>query len=168
MTDDPVGVPAPPPDDEERRDHVVRELLPWRTTPLTECGRRVSDVATAITREQLVWRVKKLGQQRTAFTICMTCYGTAGHAPAWDTNPAGVLSRDMRRGGHGLVYRDWDRATGTHGPTKVDRLGAELHAVAALIAAHPDEFEERVQAAVQAAMFADRRRLADLQRKAQR
>lgn len=150
----------------ERRDHVVRERLPWRTDDITECGRPVEDVVSVITREQLQWRVKQHGQQRTAFTVCMTCWPTSTtHASAtWATHPTHLLSREMRRGSDGIVYIDYGRRrwnsddpppqpTGPH----VDRLSAELHAIAALIEAHRDEFDQRVQAASDAALFAARR-----------
>jgi hypothetical protein len=145
---------------DEPRDHVIRERLPWRSDDLTECGRPVSDVAGVITHEQLVWRVNQYGKQRTAFTVCMTCYTAANHSPQWATNPTGALTRDMRRG-FSMVYREFDRDTGTYGPVKVDRLSAELHAIAALIDAHREEFDQRVESATQAALFAERRRVAD-------
>lgn len=151
--------------DTERRDHVIRARLPWRTDDLTECGRPVEDVGSTITREQLRWRLKQYGQQRTAFTVCMTCWGVARSEDVWETNPTGMISRDMRRGRGAIVYYDYQRPvdgvpqqpTGPH----VDRLSVELHAIAEMIAAHRDEFDQRVQAATQAALFADRRRRAE-------
>jgi hypothetical protein len=140
------------------RNHIIREPLPWRSELLTECGRAVDDVASTITREQLVWRVKQYGQQRTAFTVCMTCYQTVNNSPRWDTHPAQVMARYIRSG---ITYSEYDRTTGEFGPVQVDRLGAELHAIAELIAAHREEFDERVTAASEAALFAHRRRLAD-------
>jgi hypothetical protein len=148
---------------DEPRDHVIRDSLPWRTDELTECGRAVSDVASIITKEQLVWRLKQYGQQRTAFTVCMTCFSAARDSARWETNPTGMLSRDMRRG-RMMTYRDYDRTSNTYGVVKVDRLSAELHAIAGLIEAHREEFDERVEASKQAALFAARRRAAEKQK----
>lgn len=151
---------------EERRDHVIRARLPWRTDDLTECGRALDDVATHITREQLLWRIKQDGQQRTAFTICITCWQTSNsHSRAtWETQPSEMLARESRRGRSGIVYYEYQRdgrpPTGPH----VDRLSAELHAMAALIEAHREEFDQRVTSASEAALFAERRRLAQQKR----
>jgi hypothetical protein len=127
---------------------------------MTECGRAVEDVASVIDVEQLKWRLRQWGQQRTAFTVCITCMNTAKDAPRWDTRPVGMLARDYRRG-HALVYRDYDRNTGQYGPVLVDQLGAELHAIAGLIEAHREEFDQRVESAKQAALFAARRSAAE-------
>jgi hypothetical protein len=165
----PIGTPGPEPEQQEPRDHILRELLPWRSEQLTECGRKAADVASTITREQLVWRVKKYGKQRTAFMVCMTCYQTANDAATWETQPGGVLSREMRRHPGGIVYYDQQRNPETHGYIRtgphVDTLDAELHAIAQLIEAHRDEFDQRVASATEAALFAHRRRVADRERK---
>ncbi|OYN76837.1 hypothetical protein [Mycolicibacterium sphagni] len=141
---------------DEPRDHVVRDRLPWRTDDLTECGRTLDDVASHITRDQLMWRLKEHGKQRTAFTVCMTCWQTASDRSreSWETNPTALLSRQMRRGAGGIVYFDYrDPARTPH----VDLMSAELHAIAALIEAHREEFDQRVAAASEAALFAHRR-----------
>lgn len=144
------------------RDHVIRARLPWRDDDLTECGRPINDVATTITADQLKWRLKEHGQQRTAFTVCITCWTTCRDRSrdSWEANPASLLMRDMHRSAHGIIYFDYARSadgqnvrTGPH----VDRLAAELHAIAKMIEAHRDEFDERVAAARDAALFTWRR-----------
>ena len=109
------------------RDHVRRLDLPWRETTMTECGRQLADVATWITREELVARVKTDGIQRAAYSTCMTCLETAKRWPAWSENPAQALSREL---GH------WGRPD--------EQTQVELRAIALLIAAHREEFDETV------------------------
>lgn len=124
---------------DERRDHVIRAMLPWRTEQFTECGRPVADVASVITVDQLKWRVKDYGQQRTAFTICMTCWSASGHQPdRFDDDPAAVLIREYQRQGTRAVAN-------------------EVRAVAALISAHRDEFDALLTGLDGAADFAARR-----------
>lgn len=105
------------------RDHIVRANLPWRERPLTECGRFTEDVKTTITRDAFLARLAKLGKQRTAFTICMTCATNVHRWPSTFTqNPVEAMRREV-----------WAHKT-------EDQLTAELRAIAELIAAHPDEF----------------------------
>lgn len=155
---------------QERRDHVIRLALPWRDELITECGRQVADCVTVITREQLQWRLKEHGQQRTAFTVCMTCWTTArDNSASWETHPAMMLSRELRRGHEGILHMDYGSRRWNSGgqppppPTgpHVDQTSAELHAIAQLIEAHREEFNQRVTQAGEAALFAHRRRRAD-------
>jgi hypothetical protein len=112
----------------EPLDHVLRDPLPWRDDHLTECGRATSDVAgNIITVAELVARFKKYGQQRTAFTVCMTCWERARYAREWTQNPEDVLLRELQR------VRDRDGSR--------EKMRAELQAIAALIAAHREEFD---------------------------
>lgn len=118
----------------EQRDHVVRAQLPWRTDQLTECGRELNDVASFITRDQLIGRVKEHGQQRTAFTVCMTCWTTASsHRYNWNSDPIATIAREASRcgGSYGHASPSPERS----------QLVAELRAIAALIDAHRDEFD---------------------------
>lgn len=109
-------------------DHVIRAPLPWRSEYLTECGRELSDVAAAITADQLAARIAEHGKQRTAFTVCITCWSTASsHRETWETDPIAVLHRETQRAGATLVNPRTDR------PGRVT-LTAELRAIAALIA----------------------------------
>lgn len=119
-------------------DHVIRAPLPWRSEQLTECGREVSDVAAAITQQQLVARVKEYGKQRTAFTVCITCWSTASsHRETWESDPIAVLYRETLRAGATHVMPRSDR------PERVV-LTAELRAIGALIEAHRDEFDQYI------------------------
>ncbi|WP_255785876.1 hypothetical protein [Mycobacteroides abscessus] len=136
----------------ERRDHVARATFPWRTEHLTECGRELSDVAAFISRDQLLDRIKEHGQQRTAFTICMTCWSTAAsHKENWETNPVAVMYRETQRAGAALA------APRPDAPERV-ALTAELRAIAALIHAHPDEFTDFITGLAQAHDIDDARR----------
>lgn len=119
-------------------DHVVRSSLPWRSESLTECGRGLNDVGSAITQQQLHERVKEYGAQRTAFTVCMTCWTTASaHRETWESDPVALLYRETQRAGGALVSPRSDR------PERV-LLTAELRAIAALIEAHRDEFDQYI------------------------
>lgn len=122
------------------RDHVLRAALPWRTdTPLTECGKDPATVPT-ITRDELVHRVRKLGQQRASLFTCMTCWNTTAHRPTWGENPVAVMDRECD------PYR----------PNP--RMRDELIALAALAAAHPDEFADLLAGLSATVRLADRRR----------
>ena len=122
----------------ERRDHVIRATLPWRSEQLTECGRALADVASFISRDDLIARVKADGKTRTAFTVCITCWSTASdrRTEKWETEPIAVIGREAERCGMGRTYAS---------PTPDrERLTHELHAIAALVAAHRDEFDDYI------------------------
>lgn len=120
----------------ERRDHVIRATLPWRREQLTECGRALDDVASFISRDELVARVKADGKTRTAYSVCITCWSTASDRrnETWETEPIAVIGREAERCGMGRCYA-------SQTPER-ERLTNELHAIAALVAAHRDEFDE--------------------------
>lgn len=124
----------------EALDHVVRVMLPWRTDSLTECGKQASTVKN-ISRDELAARIKKHGQQRTAFTVCMTCCDRTRYAQPWAEEPEAVLEREIRR------------VQGKPGD-----LRRELLAVAALIDAHRDEFDAYVTGLAGAPSLAEHRR----------
>lgn len=132
------------------RDHVLRAPLPWRTDHLTECGRRSDDVATCITLDDLTARIKKHGKQRTAFTVCITCWNTSANAAQWETNPVGVIWREAQRAGIG--------STNPSIRPEAVRLTHELRAIAALIAAHPEEFSDYLTGLRETTSLADHRR----------
>ncbi len=110
-------------------DHIARPSLPWRAESRTECGREAGDVASLISRDAAVRKVKDQGQQRAAMSTCMTCWSTADRYADWATSPGDVMAREVPLG-----YR-WRRS---QGEPLIDR---ELRAVAALVAAHRDEFD---------------------------
>jgi len=125
----------------ESRDHVLRPPLPWRASQLTECGRDAADVASVIGRDQLADRLKRLGRQRTAFTVCMTCATTAQRWSTFEQDPVDALRREVYGGSRTL-----------------DSLAAELRALAALAQAHPDEFEGFLAGLAETASLAEARR----------
>jgi hypothetical protein len=134
----------------ETRDHVVRESVPWRDEQLTQCGRPISDVGSVISEDELRRRLKKDGQQRTAFTVCMTCY----HHPhsKWDTDPVGVIRND--RTGYARTHYASPVAIGQ--PPRDMSLVHELHAIAKLVETHQDEFDQLVEEEKLGAAWQDR------------
>lgn len=111
-------------------DHIVRPRLPWRSPAepaITECGYDASKVKS-ISREEFFKRYKEFGRQRTAMLTCMTCSDTAGRWGTWEKDPRKALEREI------TWECGWTRSD------RGERLKDELQAIAALIAAHPDEF----------------------------
>jgi hypothetical protein len=116
-------------------DHILRPSLPWRNdAAITECGFDASKVKT-LTREEHVHRVKDLGKQRAAMMTCMTCAQTAGNYGTWEDDPRQALHREItwEHGGYWRARTD-----------RGERLKDELLAIAALIAAHRDEFDAHI------------------------
>ena len=116
-------------------DHVIRPRLPWRSPAepaITECGYDASKVKT-LTREEFAERVKKYGRQRTGLVTCMTCLQTAERRPTWDEDPRLAVAREAE------WEAPWWGANGTQ-ELNGHRLKDELLALAALAAAHSDEF----------------------------
>lgn len=113
-------------------DHIVRPRLPWRpaTDPaITECGYDASKVKT-LTREAFFERLKDYGQQRTGLVTCMTCMDTARRWETWEQDPRRAIEREVT----------WE--CGWRGKGRGEHLKDELLALAALVAAHPDEFRQ--------------------------
>jgi len=122
-------------------DHVIRPSLPWRRDiGITECGYDASKVK-AITRQEFFQRVKDLGQQRCAMLTCMTCSDTTRRYGAWEDDPRTAIGREVtwERGEH------WGRGRNDRGTALKD----ELIAIAALVEAHREEFENILQANTQ-------------------
>jgi hypothetical protein len=86
---------------QERRDHVVRSMLPWRLDPLTECGCQISDVENVIALDELDDRIERDGLQPTASTVCVMCWQTSRQPARWETNPIGVIAREAVERIHG-------------------------------------------------------------------
>jgi hypothetical protein len=117
-------------------DHIMRPSLPWRppTAAITECGYDASKVK-ALTREEFFQREKDLGKQRTAMLTCMTCSDTARRWKSWEDDPRQAMDREIAwEWGNGYRARE-DRG---------ERLKDELIAIAALIEAHREEFENTI------------------------
>lgn len=125
-------------------------MLPWRTDALTECGRRASDVTNVITLDDLDDRIRCHGHERSASTVCMTCWETSRTAARWETNPVHVIAREAVRAGLG------DREPCAE--PQAARFGNELRAIAALVDAHRDEFNDCLAALELTASITEHRR----------
>lgn len=115
----------------ERVDHIQRLPLPWRAQTITECGLPI-EAHPVISRADLKKRVADLGQQRAAYTTCMTCWDRMRRYP-WNEQDEtlGALIDYLSLGRWG--GRD-------EGATNLIR--SEVEALTALIAAHRDEWDE--------------------------
>ena len=109
-------------------EHVARPVVPWSTrTGLTECGRKISDVAAVIDLPTFVVKFNKLGKTRMAMTTCMTCWNRLQYgAHVWEKNPVGVLIRDLERHDEKAV------------------IAVEVRALAALVDAHRQEYDDLI------------------------
>jgi hypothetical protein len=109
---------------EQTRPHVLRPDLPWRRQQLTECGRPINDVTKVIDRGELTRMIRIDGIQRTSYGVCMTCLETAQRWPTWAADPVAAMSREV-------------------GPSRQNPVVlAELRAIAALVEAHREEFDD--------------------------
>jgi hypothetical protein len=116
-------------------DHILRPRLPWRAAEdaITECGYDATKVKT-LTREEFEARVKDYGRQRTAMLTCMTCMDTNFRWSNWAGDPRQAMQREI----------EWEVRWGREITGRPQRLKDELFAIAGLIEAHPDEFEQLV------------------------
>lgn len=121
-------------------EHVARPVPPWRNEVLTECGLPEEHERQVISREQFRDKMRRLGQQRSAMTTCMTCWHTAQRWEDWMMCPSDVMRRE-------LMALQGAKGRGA----KNERLNAELRAIAALIAAHREEFDAYVSGLADAA-----------------
>lgn len=106
-------------------EHVVRSAsFPWRAAEdgKTECGLSVSG-RKVITLEELVAKFRVQGKIRASMTTCMTCEKTATLYRPWVQDPVDAVRREVQG-----MRRD------------EERFKRELWALAALVAAHPEEF----------------------------
>lgn len=142
-------------------DHITRTVLPWRTeAELTECGKPVADLTgRLVTRDEAVARIKRIGQKRAAFTLCMTCASTSDrhrnmHALTEDSVAAVARSTDGVR----HAYPPYHGREETTQWRERERLRGEFEAIAALIEAHREEYEGYLAGREQTVSLADRRR----------
>jgi hypothetical protein len=148
-----TDIVVPPVDGTEKlpdlpMEHVVRSRPPWRRgEDLTECGKAISAVHVAISRDAFIGKVKRQGQQRSALTTCMTCWNTARNHPSWQENPVASLVREAMRVRWQMPGRDGADLT----------FLDELRAIEALIAAHPDEWDELLTGLGQTTRLDERR-----------
>lgn len=115
--------------------HITRTALPWREATKTVCGHPVAQYPAGLVVNLADARVmqRRLGKQRFALAICMTCAHNVGHWVEWDENPIGRMEREVTGG-----------AFGKREPV----LEAELRAIAALIELHREEFDDLVSSYV--------------------
>ena len=120
--------------------HVIRPRAPWdRGDDRTECGLTIN--RPVWTRDEAVEQGRRLGRQRFAFVVCQTCWSTAERWPTFEDDPTRFLGRVVYGGRH----RD-------------GRLDRELRAIAALVKAHPAEFDQLLADLDGVTQLRDRRR----------
>lgn len=108
-----------------QRTHIVRPPVPWSMLPASsECGREASDLKSTMTLDEAKQLREKLGQQRFAIVICMTCARTAGSWPTFEQDPLQRLGRERN------LYQKGG-----------EQVRNELFALAELAARHRDEYE---------------------------
>ncbi len=110
--------------------HIERPLPPWsHCAPKTQCGRARNDVAAIVSIAEFAASVKRDGQQRIAYTTCMTCWSaTTSQAYEWDQEPNGTMMRYL------TSARQDDKRM----------IQRELRALACLVDAYRDEFDALV------------------------
>lgn len=116
----------------ERVDHIQRLPLPWRVQTITECGLPI-EAHPVISRADLKKRVADLGQQRSAYTTCMTCWNRIGRYP-WNKQDETL--------GALIDYLSQASWGGARDQEATDLMRSEIEALTALIAAHRDEWDE--------------------------
>lgn len=102
--------------------HIRRPPLPWRESHLTECGRPVAHLPDVVEWDDARRLAREYGQHRFAMVFCMICTSTTQRWSTWESDPLDRLFRE-RRGDEEQIQR-------------------ELRVIAALVAAHRDEFDE--------------------------
>jgi len=108
-----------------QRTHIVRPPVPWSLVPLSsECGRATSSLDSTMTLDEARVLREKLGQQRFALVICMTCATTAGRWPTFEEDPLQRLQRERNL---------WQEGG--------EQVRNELFALAELVNRHRAEYE---------------------------
>lgn len=138
---------------DEPMTHILRPKPPWETQDLTHCGRQAETVAHT-TADGMMAHLRKYGRQRTAYTHCMTCVDRVQAYSRIDTNLRVAVPMTWESEPVAITERWLDR---TYEPTEKDRKRRMLHAIAAIIEAHQDEFDAMVAADGVADLAAHRR-----------
>lgn len=131
--------------------HIERPSLPWRPERKTECGLDAERHPTW-TREQARRIAKELGKKRFSMHVCMTCQGTAERHATWEEDPASCMVRHAQ----GMTLTRWGQRR--EASEEKRRFNDELRAIAALIAAHREEFDALVEDLGDVVDLSDRRR----------
>jgi hypothetical protein len=146
-------------------DHLARVPLPWRpAAELTECGKQLADFPAEriVSIAWLQARIRDAGKQRAAFSTCMVCWETAERLQrAGVRTPVGAVARVLdglqyarppvgppERRGYTAALRAWERRR---------QVEAEIEALAALVAAHREEFDGYVDGIGETVSLAERR-----------
>jgi hypothetical protein len=109
--------------------HLPRAVPPWDEIRYTHCGRLIVDVAKMGTAEAYAALVKRQGQRRAAYDYCQNCTERAKYTQgSWETNATDIAL-------------DWLGRTRYISDGGRDIATATLHALAALVDAHREEFE---------------------------
>jgi len=144
-------------------DHITRAVLPWRTTAdMTECGKDVADFAgRLVTRQEASARIKRVGQRRAMFSLCMTCVSTSDryrsrHAPVVIEDIVMAVARHAGSVQH--AYPPHPGQDPSPSWRERQRLAVEFEAILALIDAHREEFDGYLSGREQTVSLADRRR----------
>lgn len=117
--------------EDDQLHHVEGSPLPWQPAGLTECGLDAAGVPTW-TRAESVAQRKRMGRQRYSLFVCQRCSNAADRHLTWDEDPSSCM-------GHHASGLRW-----SSNPERAERFNAELRAIAALVEAHRDEFDEAV------------------------
>lgn len=139
-------------------DHITRAPLPWRTSvDLTECGKPTAELTgRLLTRDEAAARINRIGRQRAAFTLCMTCATTSDrHQGPAETDAVATVHRAMQSVRH--AYPPGLTREQTPQWQERQRLNGELEAIAALIAVHREEFDGYLAGLRQTVSLAERR-----------
>lgn len=124
--------------------HIARPALPWQTFVLTECGRPVEEFADGIVVSRVETKaiIGRLGKTGAYMVMCVTCLNRANYdVDAWDLDPVSVMRRHCERG--------------TRRPD--DPIATELRAIALLVQAHRDEFDQTIRDLADAVPLSERR-----------
>lgn len=131
-------------------DHVARPALPWRTeAQLTECGRPLErHEGRIISAQEFIQRIRDLGQQRAAYTTCMTCWNTVERWRSDLDDPITAVYRELYQ----ITSRPYDGPLDNLRPDLAQQIGEdrerrertnrELRALGTLVEAHREEFDE--------------------------
>ena len=112
--------------------HIARTPLPWRIATKTVCGKPIANYPTerVVGLADAVAMQRRMGTQRFVLAICMTCAHNVGKWAEWDADPMRRMEREVTGGGFRKIEPIVEH---------------ELRAIAALIAAHRDEFDATVE-----------------------
>lgn len=111
--------------------HILRPRLPWRSVEFTECGHPGTNFAEGrcLTFLEAAAAFRRLGKQRAAMVMCMTCVGRVSYGAHTGESLEDLVARESNGMGSEFKRDLWHR---------------ELAALAALVVAHRDEFDGMV------------------------